>query len=152
MKPGTTKPALTWILALGGGLAAGVSMSLFEQGMAKALVPAILIAAFAFASTFFSRTRKRVAVVAWLAGSAAAAVAAVVGRYLELGAAAEVMLGENASAAELAAVTEAAMSDAKLPLMAVVFTVVAFLVALVPLFVGAVARPKAPARQLTATA
>lgn len=148
MKPGTSKPSLTWILALGGGLASGVAMTLFDQGMAKALVPALLIAGFAFASTFLSRARKRVAVLAWLGGGVTAAIAATLGRYLELSAAAEEMLGASASAAELATVTEAAVAEAKLPLMFAVFTVAAFLVALVPLLIGAVARPKTKTQTL----
>jgi len=152
MKPGTSKPSLTWMLAIGGGLIAGASMSLFEQGMAKALVPGLLIVLFAFASTFLSRTRKRVAVLAWLAGGAAAALAATVGRYVELTRATEEMLGSSASAAELAAVTEAAVGEAKLSLMAVVLTVVAFLVALVPVMIGALARPKPATPPFAATA
>jgi len=153
MNSETNKPALTWILAIGGGLAAGASMSLFEQGMAKVIVPAILVALFAFASTFFTRSRKRTAFLAWVGGSALAGIAASVGRYLELTAAAQEFLGADAAPAELAAVTEASLADANLGLTAVVLAVVVYIVAALPVVIGAVARPKAaPAPQLGSAA
>ena len=71
-----------------------------------------------------------------------AGVAASVGRYLELSGAAEAMAGAGASAEEVAVLTDAALADAKLGLTAVVFGVLAFVLAIVPLVLGAVARRK----------
>ena len=144
------KTALAWTLALGGGLAAGASMMLFEQGMAKVLLPAALIVIAAFASTFLTSVRKRTAALAWLAGGLLAGVAASVGRYLELSGAAEAMAGAGASAEEVAVLTDAALADAKLGLTAVVFGVLAFVLAIVPLVLGAVARRKPAATPLGA--
>lgn len=128
---------MSFALAVIGGLAAGAPMSFIEQGMAKALVPAAIIAVFAFLSTFATGVRKRTAMVAWVAGALIAGVAGVAGRYLELARAAQQVAGE---ASEIA--LSAALEQANLPLMAAVFAVAAFVVALVPAVLGAATHPR----------